>query len=97
MVIRNFTIITMADLNKFILCLQKVKSKNLGQNQDSLKSFLVKRYEYSPELAENVINEAVQANILKFINFNGIISYRIVKTDFVDDATISLPDMQVDN
>ena len=97
MVIRNFTIITMADLNKFILCLQKIKSKNLGQNQDSLKSFLVKGYEYSLELAENVINEAVQANILKSINFNGIISYRIVKTDFVDDATISLPDMQVDN
>ena len=28
----NFTIITMADLNKVILCLQKIKSKNLGQN-----------------------------------------------------------------
>ena len=45
MVIRNFTIITMADLNKVILCLQKIKSKNLGQNQDNLKSFLVKDYE----------------------------------------------------
>ena len=28
--------------------------------------------------------------------FNGKISYRIVKTDSVDDATISVPDTQVD-
>ena len=45
----------MADLNKVILCLQKIKSKNLGQNQDNLKSFLVKDCEYSPELAEHLI------------------------------------------
>ena len=35
----------MADLNKVILCLQKIKDENLGQNQDNLKSFLVKDYE----------------------------------------------------
>ena len=35
----------MADLNKVILCLQKIKDKNLEQNQDNLKSFLVKDYE----------------------------------------------------
>ena len=29
--------------------------------------------------------------------FNGEISYRIVKTDSVDDAAISVPDTQVDN
>ena len=29
--------------------------------------------------------------------FSGKISYRIVKTDSVDDATISVPDTQVDN
>ena len=87
----------MADLSKVILCLQKIKSKNLGQNQDNLKNFLVKDYEYSPELAENLIDEAVQANIVKSIMFNGKISYRIVKTDSVDDATISVPDAQVDN
>ena len=55
----------MADLNKVILCLQKI-SKNLGQSQDNLKSFLVKDYEYSPELAENLIDEVVQANIIMF-------------------------------
>ena len=53
-----------ADLNKVILCLQRIKSKNLGQNQDNLKSLLVKKYEYSPELAENLIDKVVQANIV---------------------------------
>ena len=87
----------MADLNKVVLCLQKMKSKNFGQNQDNLKSFLVKDYEYSPELAENVIDKAVQANIVKSIMFNGKISYRIVKTNSVDDVTISVSNTQVDN
>ena len=83
----------MADLNKVILCLQKIKSKTLGQNQHNLKSFLIKDSEYSPELAENLIDEAVQANIVKSIMFNGKISCRIVKTDSDDDATISVPEL----
>ena len=83
----------MADLNKVILYLQKIKSKNLGLSQDNLKSFLVKDYEYSPELAENLIDEAVQANIVKSIMFNGKISCRIVKTDSDDDATVSVPEL----
>ena len=83
----------MADLNKVILCLQKI-SKNIGQSQDNLKSFLVKDYEYSPELAENLIDEVVQANIVKSIMFNDKISYRIVKTDSVDDATMLVRDTQ---
>ena len=50
----------MADLkNKVALCLQKIKSKNLGQYQNNLKNLLVKDYEHSPELAEKLINEAV--------------------------------------
>ena len=80
----------MGDLNKVILCLQKWKSKNLGQNQDNSKSFLVKDHEYSPELSENLIDEAVQANIVKSRMFNGKISYRIVQIDSADDATISI-------
>ena len=69
----------MADLNKVILCLQKIKSKNLGQNQDNLKSLLVKDYEYSSELVQKLINEAVKANIMKSIMFNRTTSYRIAK------------------
>ena len=45
-----------ADLDKVSLCLQKIRSKNVTQNQDNLKNFLLKDYEYSPELAENLIS-----------------------------------------
>ena len=55
-----------------------------------MKNFLVKDYEYSPELA-------VQANIIKSIMLNDKNSYRIVKTDSVDDATILVSDTQVNN
>ena len=57
----------LSHLNKAILCLQNIKTKNLEQNQDNLKNFLVKEYEYSPDLAENLIDEALQANIIKSI------------------------------
>ena len=87
----------MADLNKVISCLQKIKSKNLGQNKDNLKSFLVKDYEYSPELAENLIDEVVQTNIVQSTMFNGKISHKIAKTDSVVGTTISVPDTQADN
>ena len=60
----------MSDLNKVISCLQKIKGKNLGQNHDSLKNFLVKDCE-CPEIPENLIEEAVEANIVKSIIFNG--------------------------
>ena len=81
--------------SKVILCLQKIRSKNLGQNQDNLKNFLVKDYEYSPEPAENLIDEGVQANILESIMLNGKFSYRIVKTDSADNSSISAS--QADN
>ena len=61
----------MSDLNKVISCLQKIKGRNLGQNHNNLMNFLVKDYECSPEIAENLIEEAVEANIVKSIIFNG--------------------------
>ena len=87
----------MSDLNKVISCLQKIKGKNLGQNHDNLMNFLVKDYECSPEIAENIIEEVVEANIVKSIIFNGKKSYRVVKTDSIDDATILVPDTQTRN
>ena len=87
----------MSDLNKVISCLQKIKGKNLGQNHDNLMNFLVKDYECSPEIAENIIEEVVEANIVKSIIFNGKKSYRVVKTDSIDDATILVPDTQTGN
>ena len=87
----------MSVLNKVISCLQKIKGKNLGQNHDNLMNFLVKDYECSPEIAENLIEEAVEANIVKSIIFNGKKSYRFVKTYSFDDATILVPDTQTGN
>ena len=60
-------------------------------------SFLVKDYEYSFEITENLIDEAVQANTIKSIMLKGKILYRIVKIDSVDETTISVPDTEVDN
>ena len=87
----------MSDLNKVISCLQKIKGKNLGQNHDNLMNFLVKDYECSSEIAENLIEETVEANIVKSIIFNGKKPYRIVKTDSFDDAMILVPDTQTGN
>ena len=87
----------MSDLNTVISCLQKIKGKNLGQNYDNLMNFLVKDYECSPEILENLIEEAVEANIVKSIIFNDKKSYRVVKTDSFDDATILVPDTQTGN
>ena len=72
----------------------KIKGKYLGQNYDNLMNFLVKDYECSPEIAENLIEAAVEGNIVKSIIFNGKKSYRVVKTDSFDDATILVPDTQ---
>ena len=34
----------MSDLSKAVVCLEKIKSKNLGQNPDNLKHFLLKDF-----------------------------------------------------
>ena len=43
-----------------------------------------------------MIDQAVQTNVIRSVLFNGKTSYRIVKSDGFDDATILLPDTQVD-
>ena len=40
----------MSNLDKVILSLQKIKSKNLGQNQEYLVNYLVKDYRFSNEM-----------------------------------------------
>ena len=42
----------MSNVNKVISCLQKIKSKNLGQNQENLIHYLVKDYNFSNDEAE---------------------------------------------
>ena len=84
----------MADLNNVILCLENIKGKNLGQNPDNLISFLIKDFGYKKEDADKLIEEAICANVIKSVIFNGKVSYRIVMTDSVTDDTVLAPDTQ---
>ena len=84
----------MSNVNKVISSLQKIKSKNLGQNQENLVNYLVKDYRVSNDKAEILIVDAVKENAIKSVIFNGKTSNRIVKTDNVSDATVLFPDAQ---
>ena len=84
----------MSNVNKVISSLQKIKSKNLGQNQENLVNYLVKDYRVSNDKAETLIVDAVKENAIKSVIFNGKTSNRIVKTDNVSDATVLFPDTQ---
>ena len=84
----------MADLNNVILCLENIKGKNLGQNPDNLISFLIKDFGYKKEDADKLIEEAICANVIKSVIFNGKVSYRIVRTNSVTDDTVLAPDTQ---
>ena len=84
----------MSDLNNVALCLEKVKSKNLGQNPDNLKHFLLKDFNCDCEDAIKLIDEALAANIIKSVIFNGKVAYRIVRADSVGDDTVLVPEIQ---
>ena len=55
---------------------------------------MVKDCSFSNEEAGILIVDAVKANAIKSVMFNGKTSYRIVKTDNVSDATVLFPDTQ---
>ena len=61
----------MEKFNKVILSLQKIKSKNLGQNQENLVHYLEKNYSFLNDEAEILIVDAVTANAIKSVIFNG--------------------------
>ena len=71
----------MSNLNEVTLPLQKIKSKNLGQNQVNLVNYLVKEYSFTNDEVETLIDQAVQTNVIRSVSFNGKTSYRIVKSD----------------
>ena len=77
-----------------VLCLEKIKSKNLGQNPDNLKHFLLKDFNCDCEDAIKLIDEALAANIIKSVIFNGKMAYRIVRADSVGDDTVLVPETQ---
>ena len=53
---------------------------------------MVKDYGFSNDEAEILIVDAVKANAIKSVMFNGKTSDRIVKTDNLSDATVLFPD-----
>ena len=64
----------MSDLKKVVLWLEKTNSKNLGQNPDNLKYFLIIDFNYNCEKAMKLIGEVIVANIMKSIIFIGKVS-----------------------
>ena len=51
--------IIMSDLSKVVVCLEKIKSKNLGQNPDNLKHFLLKDFNCDCTDAIKLIDESL--------------------------------------
>ena len=86
----------MSNLKKVTLSLQKIKSKNLGQNQVNLVHYLVMDYNFTNDEAETLTDHAVQTNVIRSVLSNEKTSYRIVKSDSFDDITILLPDTKAD-
>ena len=84
----------MSDLNKVVLCHEKIKSKNLGQNPDNLKHFLLKDFNCDCEDAIKLIDETLAANVIKSVIVNGKVSYRIVRADPVRTDTVLLSETQ---
>ena len=84
----------MSEFNQVILSLQKIKSKNLGQNQENLVNYLVKDYSFSSNEAENLIVEAVKAKVIKLVIYNGRTSYKIVEASCAGDAKVLVPETQ---
>ena len=79
----NREIIILSNLNKVVLCLEKIKSKNLGQNSDNLKHFLLKDFHCDCEDAIKLIGETLAASIIKPVIFIDKVAYIIVRSDTI--------------
>ena len=74
--------------------MEKLKSKNLGQNPDNLKHFLMKDFNYDCEKATKLIDEAIVANITKSVIFSGKVAFRIIRANSNADDTIIVSETQ---
>ena len=77
--------------------MEKLKSKNLGQNPDNLKHFLMKDFNYDCEKATKLIDEAIVANITKSVIFSGKVAFRIIRANSNADDTMILSETQESN
>ena len=77
--------------------MEKLKSKNLGQNPNSLKHFLMKDLNYDCAKATKLIDEPIVANITKSVIFSSKVAFRIIRANSNADDTIIVPETQEDN
>ena len=59
-----------------------------------MKHFLLKDFNCDCEDAIKLIDEALAANIIKSVIFNGKATYKIVGADSVEDDTVLVPETQ---
>ena len=83
-----------SDLNKVAFCLEKIKRKNLVQNAENLRHFLMKYFTFDRDKDMKLIDEAIAANIVKSPIFNSKDSFRIIRVDSNADVTIIVPETQ---
>ena len=75
----------------------KIKSKSLGQNQDNLRHFLMKDFNYDCEEAMKLIDEAIVVSIIKSVIFNSKVAFRMIRAYSNADDKIIVPEKQEDN
>ena len=85
----------MFNLNKVVSSLQKIKSKNLGQNQKNVVNDLVKYFSFTNNEVEILIDHAVPMNVNRWVLFNGETSHRIVKSYSPGKTKVLLVDTQL--
>ena len=61
----------MSDIVDVVLCLKKIKTKNLGQNKDNLINSLSKGNGYCKESVNKIIEIAVKENVIRIVLLNG--------------------------
>ena len=60
----------MSNLNKVTLSIQKIKIKNLGENQENFVNYLVKDYRFANDEVEILIDQAIHTNVIRSVLFN---------------------------
>ena len=77
--------------------MEKLKSKNLGQNPNNLKHFLMKDLNYDCAKATKLIDEPIVANITKSVIFSSKVAFRIIRANSNADDRIIVPETQEGN
>ena len=61
----------MPEIDNVISCLKKIKQKSFRQNKENLTNYLVQDYGYDKGNATELIEQAVEDEAVKNVQFNG--------------------------